>query len=39
MSQTREFKPLNIAVLVVSDTRSEADDVSGKVLVDRLTQA
>lgn len=39
MSRIREFKPLNIAVLVVSDTRSEADDVSGKVLVDRLTQA
>lgn len=39
MSQSREFKPLNIAVLVVSDTRTEDDDVSGKVLVERLTGA
>ncbi|MGR9107615.1 MAG: molybdenum cofactor biosynthesis protein B [Gammaproteobacteria bacterium] len=39
MTGARELKPLNIAVLVVSDTRTEADDVSGKVLVDRLTEA
>lgn len=32
---TNAFIPLNIAVLVVSDTRTEADDVSGKTLVDR----
>ncbi|WP_394753407.1 molybdenum cofactor biosynthesis protein B [Crenothrix sp.] len=30
------FIPLNISVLVVSDTRTEADDVSGKILVDSL---
>jgi molybdopterin adenylyltransferase len=35
----REFRPLNIAVLTVSDTRSEADDRSGSLLVERLTQA
>ncbi len=34
-----EFKPLNIAVLTISDTRTEAEDVSGKRLVEALTQA
>ena len=33
----REFIPLNIAVLTVSDTRSEKDDKSGALLVERLT--
>ena len=37
MRESRKFKPLNVAVLVVSDTRTEEDDVSGKVLVERLT--
>lgn len=32
-----EFKSLNIAVLTVSDTRGEAEDVSGKLLVEALT--
>jgi len=32
----REFKPLSIAVLTVSDTRTEADDKSGGLLVGRL---
>jgi molybdopterin adenylyltransferase len=35
----REFIPLNIAVLTVSDTRSLADDRSGDLLVSRLTGA
>ena len=35
----REFLPLSIAVLTVSDTRAEADDVSGQTLVDRLLAA
>ena len=39
MSSAREFIPLNIAVLTVSDTRTEADDKSGKVLVSRLEAA
>lgn len=39
MDKERAFIPLNIAVLVVSDTRTEADDVSGKVLVERLSEA
>ncbi len=39
MSKDRVFKPLNIAILTVSDTRSEENDTSGKTLVDRLTAA
>jgi molybdenum cofactor biosynthesis protein B len=39
MAEASDFTPLNIAVLTVSDTRSEADDVSGKVLVERLQAA
>jgi molybdenum cofactor biosynthesis protein B len=38
MSQ-REFIPLNIAVLTISDTRTEADDKSGQTLVARLEEA
>jgi len=34
-----EFKPLNIAVLTVSDTRNEQDDTSGALLVERLQAA
>jgi molybdenum cofactor biosynthesis protein B len=39
MSQQRQFIPLNIAVLTVSDTRTEEDDRSGQLLVKRLTEA
>jgi molybdenum cofactor biosynthesis protein B len=39
MSTPREFRPLPIAVLTISDTRGEAEDTSGKLLVERLTQA
>ncbi|ATG88606.1 molybdenum cofactor biosynthesis protein B [Methylomonas koyamae] len=39
MSETREFIPINIAVLTVSDTRSEADDTSGRVLAEGLLAA
>jgi len=35
----RAFLPLNIAVLTVSDSRTEADDKSGKTLAERLTAA
>ena len=35
----REFKPLNIAVLTVSDTRTDADDKSGDALAKLLTEA
>ncbi len=33
------FKPLHIAVLTVSDSRSEDDDKSGHLLKDRLIRA
>lgn len=36
---TRELKPLRVAVLTVSDTRDEATDKSGALLVDRLRTA
>ncbi|HYE37012.1 molybdenum cofactor biosynthesis protein B [Methylocaldum sp.] len=39
MPQERSFIPLNIAVLTVSDTRTEDNDVSGKSLIDRLSAA
>jgi molybdenum cofactor biosynthesis protein B len=34
-----QFIPLNIAVMTVSDSRSEADDKSGNILVERLIAA
>ncbi len=33
------FIPLNIAVVTVSDSRTDADDKSGKILADRLIDA
>ena len=36
---SRPFKPLSIAVLTVSDTRVDANDKSGKLLVERLQAA
>lgn len=38
-STEREFVAVNIAVLTASDTRAEAEDKSGRALVDRLTAA
>ena len=35
----RQFIPLNIAVMTVSDSRNESTDKSGALLVDRLTTA
>jgi len=35
----RQFVPLNIAIMVVSDSRTEETDTSGKTLVDRLVAA
>src|SRR3981081_3086255 len=39
IDETKQFIPLNIAVLTISDTRSLADDKSGATLADRLTAA
>ena len=35
----RQFLPVNIAVLTVSDSRDEQTDKSGRLLVERLTRA
>jgi len=39
MPEKRVFKPLNIAVLTASDTRTEENDTSGKTLIERLRAA
>jgi molybdopterin adenylyltransferase len=39
VDEARELKPLRIAVLTVSDTRTEATDKSGALLVERLAAA
>jgi len=39
IDQSREFIPLSISLLTISDTRSEADDRSGKLLLQRLQDA
>lgn len=39
MTSPRQFIPLNIAILTVSDTRTEATDHSGKLLEERLQSA
>ncbi|MDD2767831.1 MAG: molybdenum cofactor biosynthesis protein B [Methylococcus sp.] len=39
MTSDRTFLPLDIAVLTVSDTRTEEDDTSGRILAERLTEA
>jgi molybdenum cofactor biosynthesis protein B len=39
IDQSKQFIPLNIAVLTVSDTRSLADDKSGTTLADRIGDA
>jgi len=39
MAKERTFVPLDIAVLTVSDTRTEENDTSGKTLAERLVKA
>ena len=39
IDETRPFIAVNIAVLTVSDTRTESEDRSGQVLVDRIAEA
>jgi molybdenum cofactor biosynthesis protein B len=38
-TEERSFFPVRIAVLTISDTRTLADDVSGKTLSDRIIEA
>src|ERR1700744_2560660 len=37
--ETKQFVPLNIAILTISDTRSLADDKSGATLAERIAAA
>ena len=39
IDEAKNFVPLNIAVLTISDTRTLADDKSGTTLSDRITSA
>ena len=39
IDESRLFVPVNIAVLTVSDTRTERDDTSGDALAERITKA
>ena len=39
IDETKQFVPLNIAVLTISDTRSLSDDKSGATLAERLIAA
>ncbi len=38
-TEERSFQPLSVAVLTVSDSRTEANDKSGQLLADRLASA
>src|SRR5574339_1221832 len=39
IDQSRQFVPLKIAVLTVSDTREASDDTSGATLIERIRAA
>lgn len=39
IDETREFKPISIAVLTVSDTRTAENDTSGDLLASRIVEA
>src|SRR4051812_6513028 len=38
IDETRPFKPVHIAVMTVSDSRTEANDTSGQALVDLIAR-
>ncbi len=38
IDESRAFKPINIALLAVSDTRSIEEDSSGDILAERIEQ-
>ena len=39
IDESRDFRPINIAVLTVSDTRGPEEDTSGDILVERIESA
>ena len=38
IDSTKEFKAINISVLTVSDTRTEATDKSGQILAKKIKE-
>ena len=38
ISSQKEFKPINISVLTISDTRTEANDTSGQFLAKHVRE-
>ena len=38
-NEPEKFKSLNISVLIISDTRTESSDKSGKILEDRINES
>ncbi len=39
LDEARLFKPINIALLTISDSRTEENDTSGDILAERITSA
>jgi molybdenum cofactor biosynthesis protein B len=39
IDESRSFRPINIALLTISDTRGPAEDTSGDILAERITGA
>lgn len=39
IDESREFRPINIALLTVSDTRGPDEDTSGDILAERITSS
>jgi len=39
IDENLDFKPVTVAVLTVSDTRTRADDTSGEILQSRIEEA
>jgi len=37
VDEDRQFKPINIALMTISDTRTKEDDTSGDILAQRIT--
>ena len=38
IDSTKEFKPINISVLTISDTRTDATDKSGQILAKKIKE-
>ena len=39
LSHSKDFIPMNIAVMTISDSRTSENDISGKTLIDRIVKA